>query len=129
MKIPVAIVLILTLIIAASSASEIARITLADLEKKAEIIVLAQVTNVVRDGDLDEVTIEVDSYLKGKNPRTSYTITLVSRGGLKDFDPALKKGQSGVFFLKPKKQEGKVEKAYWGGVATFPRDHFDLSKE
>ena len=67
--------------------------------------------------------------LKGKSPQTVYTFTLVTRGGLNDFDPALKKGDSGVFFLKLRKQEGEVEKAYWGSVATFPKNHFDLTEK
>jgi hypothetical protein len=113
----------------ASFASRIARITLAELQAKADIVVMAKVTKLVAEGDIDHVTIKVDSYLKGHSPQTVYTFTLVTRGGLKDFDPSLKKGDSGVFFLKPRKQEGEVEKAYWGGVAVFPKDHFDLTKE
>lgn len=110
-------------------ASQIKRITLAELQTKADIIVMAKVTEVVAEGDADHVTIKVDSYLKGESHQTVYTFTLVTRGGLKDFDPTLKKGDSGVFFLKPRKQEGQVEKAYWGGVAIFPKNHFDLTKE
>jgi hypothetical protein len=34
-----------------------------------------------------------------------------------------------VFFLKSKTQEGGVEKAYWGSVAIFPKDSFELTKE
>jgi len=112
-----------------SFASKIRRITLAELQAKADLIVMAKVTKVVAEGDIDHVTVKVDSYLKGKSPQTVYTFTLVTRGGLKDFDPSLKKGDSGVFFLKPRKLEGQVEKAYWGGVATFPKNHFDLTKD
>jgi len=32
------------------------------------------------------------------------------------------------FFLKLREQEGKVEKAYWGSVATFQKNHFDLTE-
>ncbi len=105
-------------------ASGIARITLSELRDKADFIVLARVVNLVEEGNRDRVTIRVDSYLKGKDPRTVYTFTLVTRGGLKDFDPSLKKGDTGVFFLKIGSQEGEVEKAYWGGVAIFPKNHF-----
>lgn len=113
----------------AGFASEISRITLAELQAKASIVVLAKVTKVVAEGDADHVTIRVDSYLKGESPQTVYMFTLVTRGGLKDFDPSLKKGDSGVFFLKAMKLEGQVDKAYWGGVAVFPKNHFDLTKE
>lgn len=127
-KIICLVVLMLT-IATTSFASDIAFITLAELQTKADIVVMAQVTEVVAQGDADQVTIKIDSYLKGNSPQAVYTFTLVTRGGLKDFDPSLKKGDSGVFFLKLKEQEGKVEKAYWGGVAVFPKNHFNLTKE
>jgi hypothetical protein len=110
-------------------ASKIARITLAELQAKADIVVLAKVTKLVAEGDADHVTIKVDSFLKGKGPQNVYTFTLVTRGGLKDFDPAVKEGDSGVFFLKSKIQEDGVEKAYWGSIAIFPKDNFELTKE
>jgi hypothetical protein len=31
------------------------------------------------------------------------------------------------FFLKSGENEGRAEKAYWGGVAVFPKNHFDLA--
>ena len=114
---------------ATSFASQIIRITLSELQAKADFIVLGQVTKLVEDGDQDHVTIQVDSYLKGKGPQDVYTFTLVSRGGLKDFDPALKKGDTGVFFLKTRKLEGQVEKAYWGGIATFQKNNFYIRKK
>jgi len=107
-------------------ASEIKRITLSELEKKADYIVLAQVQNVIKDGDADKVTIKVDSFIKGDSPQKEFTFTLITRGGLKDFDPALKKGDAGVFFLK--KEGAEVKKAYWGSIAIFPQNHFDLTK-
>ena len=67
----------------------------------------------------------MDLYLKGKSSQKVYTFNLVTRGGLKDFDPSLKKGDTGVFFLKLREQEGQVEKTYWGSVATFQKNHFD----
>ena len=121
--------LVLVVFVTTSFASEINRITLAELQSKASLIVMGKVTRLVQEGNQDHVTIQIDSYLKGKSPQTVYTFTLVTRGGLKDFDPALKKGDSGVFFLKPRKQEGQVEKAYWGSVATFSKNHFDLTRK
>ena len=121
--------LILFVLTATSFASQITRITLAELQSKADLVVMGKVTQLVQEGNQDHVTIQVDSYLKGKSPQSIYTFTLVTRGGLKDFDPSLKKGDSGVFFLKTRKMEGKVEKAYWGSVATFPKNHFELTEE
>ena len=43
--------------------------------------------------------------------------------GLKDFDPELKVGDKGVFFLT--RNKGKFEKAYWGSIAIFPKDNFE----
>lgn len=121
--------LVILVFASTSFASQITRITLSDLQSRADLIVMGKVTTLVQEGNQDHVTIQVDSYLKGKSPQTIYTFTLVTRGGLKDFDPALKKDDSGVFFLKLKKQEGQVEKAYWGGVATFAKNHFDLTED
>lgn len=111
------------------AASEISRITLAELEQKADFIVTAQVTGVVAEGDEDRVTIKVENYLKGNSPESVFSFSLVPRGRLKDFDPSLKTGDAGVFFLKNKKKEGLVEKAYWGSVALFVKNHFDLTVE
>lgn len=115
--------------VSVSFASQIQRITLSELHAKTDIIVMAEVTKLVQEGNQDHVTIKVELYLKGENPQTVYTFTLVTRGGLKDFDPSLKKGDTGVFFLKLKEQEGQVEKAYWGSVAVFQNNHFDLTEE
>lgn len=121
--------LVLAFLSLTSFASSIKRITLAELQTRADLIVMAKVTKVVMEGDNDRVTIKIDSYLKGEGPQTIYTITLCTRGGLKDFDPSLKKGDTGVFFLKCSKQEGEVEKAYWGSVATFNKNNYDLTDE
>ena len=89
-------------IVAVINSSQIARISLANLENKADLIVLAEVLDVTQKQNSDIVTIQVDSYLKGSNSKNIYSFSLITRGGLKDFDPALKKGQTGVFFLKNK---------------------------
>ena len=90
---------------------------------------MAEVTEVTKEDNQDHVTIQVNSYLKGSSPQKVYTLTLITRGGLKDFDPSLKKGDTGVFFLKLKEQKGQVEKAYWGSVATFQKNNFYLTEE
>lgn len=115
-------------IVAVINSSQIARISLANLENKADLIVLAEVLDVTQKQNSDIVTIQVDSYLKGSNSKNIYSFSLITRGGLKDFDPALKKGQTGVFFLKNKEQTTNVEKAYWGSIAIFPKNNFFAEK-
>jgi hypothetical protein len=127
MKANYLIVWILCVIATTGFASSINRITLAELQAKADLIVMGKVIELVKKGNQDHVTIKVDTYLKGKSQQTVYTLTLVTRGGLKDFDPSLKRGDSGVFFLKASKVGGEVEKAYWGSIAIFPENHFDLT--
>ena len=109
-----------------SFASEINRITLLELQEKADLIVLAKVEKVIPNDDRDIVTIKIDSFLKGVSEEKELSFILVTRGGLKDFDPVLKRGDTGVFLLKKKGTE--VEKAYWGSVATFQKNHFDLTE-
>lgn len=116
---------VLCIIAPATFASSISRITLAELHSKSDLIVMGKVSKVVAKGNADTVTITSAISLKGGRPNNSYTFDLVTRGGLKDFDPVLKVGLSGIFFLKTD-ADGKVVKAYWGGIATFPKDHFTL---
>jgi hypothetical protein len=108
--------------------SQIKKIPLSSLKDRADIIVIAEVIIVDEEQHYDNVTIKVDSFLKGQSPQTIYTFTLITRGDLKDFDPHLKKGDTGVFFLKQRKQTGQVEKAYWGSVAIFQKNHFSLTE-
>ncbi|MFH2011236.1 MAG: hypothetical protein ABIJ37_00805 [Pseudomonadota bacterium] len=110
-------------------ASSISKITLSELYSKADLIVMAQVIELIKKGNQDYVTIQVDSYLKGPGTDKTYTFILVSSGGLKDFDPSLRKGDTGVFFLKHTGEKGLADKAYWGSVATFSKNHFDLTAE
>lgn len=107
-----------------SVASEIKRISLSELLTKADLVVMGEVTDVAKEEDKDHVTIQVDSYLKGSSNKNMYAFTLITRGGLKDFDPTLKNGDTGVFFLKLKEQNDDVQKAYWGSIAIFQKKHF-----
>lgn len=110
-----------------SEASDISRITLSDLESRSELIVMAKVIALEKEGNRDRVTIRIASSLKGdRPPEGDITFYLVTRGGLKDFDPSLREGDTGVFFLKRGRREGEYEKAYWGSIATFRKNHFDL---
>ncbi len=106
-------------------ASQISRITLSELYVKSDLIVMAEVVKLVKNGNQDQVTIKADVHLKGMSSQTVYTFDLFTRGGLKDFDPSLKEGDTGIFFLKIREQDDQVEKAYWGSVATFQKNHFD----
>jgi hypothetical protein len=105
-------------------ASQIDPITLKELESRATHVVLGKVTKVEENRNEDIVTVEVAAFLKGKSEAKSYKFRLVTRGGLKDFDPAVKVGASGVFFLKEQEGTENATKAYWGSIATFPKDHF-----
>jgi hypothetical protein len=118
--------LLVASILAASTcaASQINPISLAELQTRADFVVMAKVTKVEAMGDADTVSIRVSSYLKGKHDAAEFTFTLVTRGGIKDFDPAVKVGDTGVFFLKALDEKGAVGKAYWGSIALFPKNHF-----
>ncbi|MEW6076310.1 MAG: hypothetical protein AB1724_00715 [Thermodesulfobacteriota bacterium] len=118
-------VLIPAVLAVTAFASSIGPITLTELYDKADLIVMAQVLNVAAKGDQDEVTIKPEVFLKGEGEQAEYTFTLISRGTLEDFDPALSKGDTGVFFLKRKLFLGQVEKAWWGSVAVFVKNNFD----
>lgn len=107
MKRIVCFLLFLAYLSLTSFASSIKRITLTELQAKADLIVLAKVTKVVAEGNNDHVTIRIDSYLKGESPQNTYTITLCSRGGLKDYDPVLKEGDIGVFSLNAVNKKAK----------------------
>ena len=118
-KIPFLTAVLLIVLCTASSASQIQTITLPELYEKADLIVMAEVVKIAKEGDRDRITITADCFLKGKSPETVFAFTLVTRGGLKDFDPCLQKRDTGVFFLKHSREQGQVEKAYWGSIAVF----------
>jgi len=126
-KILCSIPLVLCIVCVSGFASQINRISLSELHAQADLIVMGQVTDVAKKENRDHVTITAGAYLKGSDDQKTYTFTLITRGGLKDFDPALRKGDTGVFFLKRKAQKGRVEKAYWGSAAIFQKNHFYVS--
>lgn len=105
-------------------ASGIKRLKLTELTSKSDYIVLGKVIKVEAKDEKDKVTIKIGSQLKGELKEKTLTFILTTRGGLKDFDPKLNVGNTGVFFLK--NVNGKIEKAYWGSIATFNKNHFDL---
>ncbi len=107
--------------------SEIKQIELAQLSDSAEVVVLAQVVKVTKiSAEADETTIKVGTILKGKLGAGKLKVVLTTRG-VKGFDPAMKVGDTGVFFLKEvKTKEAKL--AYPGSVAVFSRPNFIVSE-
>ena len=103
--------------IPATHASQIARLNLNELPTKSKYIVLGKVVHVSPKDVRDIVTIRVASTLKGKLESDELTFMLTTRGGIKDFDPQLKIGDMGVFFLN--EFNGEIKKAYWGSIAIF----------
>ncbi|HOT28142.1 MAG TPA: hypothetical protein PLU72_08120 [Candidatus Ozemobacteraceae bacterium] len=108
----------------AVSASEIALLPLKELPLRANLIVLGEVLRVVpqNNENLDTVTIRIHAILKGDVKDPEATFVLSTRGGLKDFDPQVKPGDMGVFFLDH--QNGAFKKAYWGSIALFAKNNF-----
>ncbi len=86
-------------------ASGISLMPLKDLHSKSQIIVLGQVEKVVQNV-------------------STFTFNLI-RSLMKDFDPELKKNQTGVFFLNRKGD--KTVKAYWGSIAIFNKPNYEIS--
>jgi len=126
------IITLITAIICLSNiclASSIKKITLDDLYLKADLIVIARVIHVDTRDNQDHVTINAVKCLKGTCGENIFSFNLVASGGLKDFDPALRVGDTGVFFLKKSKIKPYIRKAYWGSVATFTKNHFYLSQQ
>ncbi|MBO0700801.1 MAG: hypothetical protein J2P46_20570 [Zavarzinella sp.] len=104
-----------------AGASQINPLDLSALAGKAEAIVLGQVEGVKRlDADRDEITVRIADVLKGKTADKTVTFPITCRGGLKDFDPELKVGDKGLFFLQAI-EEGKSRLAFFGSVAIFPK--------
>ena len=107
-------------------ASQIAPINPEEFVQQSEFIVVASVEEVQSRDYQDHVTIHVNSVLRGTWKEKTYHLTLSPRG-LTGFDPELKKGDVGVFFMKRDTETGKVVLAYWGGVALFTRNYFQRS--
>lgn len=128
-QITLVVYLFLLCYVSAGFASEIHRISLSELYETADLIVMAKVIKLIEEGHHDLITIKPEVYLKGEAGQAEYMFTLVTRGGLKDFDPALCEGDTGVFFLKINTHTHQVKKAYWGSIAQFQKNHFDLTEE
>lgn len=121
------LLMILVLFGATAQASQIQPLPLTDLSQRTEAVALASVVKVEsKTESSDEVTIKVALVLKGSIKQNELRLTLIPRG-VKGFDPILKVGDTGVFFLKEIK--GKDAKlAYWGSVAVFPIAYFETAE-
>lgn len=108
----------------AAPASDIALLPLKELPARANLIVLGEVLRVVpqNNENLDTVTIRIHAVLKGEVKVREATFVLSTRGGLKDFDPQVKPGDMGVFFLDH--EDGTFKKASWGSIALFTKNNF-----
>jgi hypothetical protein len=122
-------IIIITLAISFTTsafASTISRLDLNKLLNQSEYVVLGKVINISNIDVRDKVTIRVASSLKGELRRKEVSFMLTTRGGIKDFDPQLRVGDMGVFFLN--KKNGEIEKAYWGSIAIFSKNNFELNE-
>lgn len=114
------------LTIGQANASELVQMELANLPTIAQGAVLAKVLKVTKKSDdIDEATIKIVSVIKGNIRASQLTIELKTRGVM-DFDPSLKPGDMGVFFLKEISQSA-AKLAYAGSVALFPKPNFKVS--
>lgn len=104
-----------------AGASQINPLDLSELAGKSEVVVLGHVAGVKRiDDTRDEITIRIAGVLKGTFAGKTVTFPITCRGGLKDFDPELKAGDKGVFFLG-KVEDGRSRLAFFGSVAVFAK--------
>ena len=113
-----------------AAASEVAQLELADLPGRAEAIVLAKVVKVQKQpaqasSPGQAVTIKTAAVLKGSVKQTDTELVLQT-SGVKDFDPELKVGDMGVFFLR-EVAGTQAKPAYRGSVAIFPKANFKVS--
>ena len=74
--------MILLIFAGSAVASSIRRISLTELQTSADLIVMGQVTKLIKEGNYDHVTIKADSFLKGISAKNTFTFTIFTRGGL-----------------------------------------------
>lgn len=109
--------------------SQLLPTNLSDIGARSELIVVAKVVEVRAvvlnerlDKPYDEVTLMVATVLKGQLKDSKLKIITEPRG-MRDFDPALEVGQSGVFFLVNTEGSGFRLTAS-GAAAIFDRGNF-----
>lgn len=99
-------------------------ISLAELSTRAHIVVLAFVKEVRTPPQLGptECVLEISDVLRGNLKEKEVTLTN-QVGWSKGFDPALQKGQSGVFFFESV-TGGHAKLAYSAAMAIFEKPVF-----
>ena len=109
-------------------ASKIPLITSDELLKKSELVFIGTVLEVMpRQEVLDKVKVRINSLLKGEEKSPDIIVILQVRGGLKDWDPILKVGNMGVFFLR--KSGDSYRSAHGGSVSIFEKSYLDSSNK
>jgi hypothetical protein len=111
-----------------TSSFAIDKISLFDLEKSAEFIVMAEVISIIQEGEANMIKIKPDCFLKGVTADSSLSF-IIHRDFYDNTDPMLNISDYGIFFLIKKKNVGYYSKAYWGSYAIFSRNYFKLKDE
>ena len=124
MKKIVSIIIILACL-SVAYASKIKRLNFTELSTSSKFIVLGHVEKIVKsDETSDTVRIQIVEVLKGKLHIPGYFDLCLRNKGVKDFDPILKVGDKGVFFLSEiEGTEGSL--AYWGSIGIFQKDNYE----
>lgn len=121
-------------LITCAFASQLVPVELSDLSAKSELVVVARVANVSpveidsrRPTPFDQVKLTVVTVLKGQLSKDSLTIILEPRG-VRNFDPSLKPGDSGIFFLR-EDSDKRIRPITPGAVALFENTNFVVSEK
>ena len=109
-----------------ASASRFTPISYSELLSRSSHVVIGTVTHVKElskeeHTGIQLATIKAHKLIKGSGPEKEFKFRLRYKG-LKDFDPKLTKGDSGVFFLT--KAKDGVFLAFHGSVALFSKKNF-----
>ena len=115
-------------------ASQLVPYELSDLSSKSELVVVAGVVKVTpveldsrKPTPFDRVELSVATVLKGKLKQNQLTIVLEPRG-VRGFDPSLKTGDSGVFFLR-RNSSNRIRPVTAGAVALFNNGNFVVAEK
>jgi hypothetical protein len=115
-------------------ASQLVPFELSKLSSTSEIVVVARVAKVTpveldsrKPTPFDQVELIVATVLKGSLQKSKLTIVLEPRG-VRDFDPSLKPGDSGVFFLR-KNSNQQFRPITAGAVAMFENKNFVVTED
>ncbi|MDA7916298.1 hypothetical protein N9B94_03595 [Verrucomicrobia bacterium] len=116
-----------------SFASQLGMMELPELLEKSELVVVARVEKVSllkldsrQPAPYDEAVLIIANVMKGDPQVKNLTIILEARG-VRGFDPSLRIGQSGVFFLQ-KNSHGRIRTYTPGSIALFENNNFVVTK-